>query len=208
MSKHIHIQGDETDDDQVRDPQVNDAPPSESKEKIDTANDDAQTLDVAPSDEMAERLSKAEQSAQDNYDRLLRVSAEFDNFKKRSTREMQDGIKYANEKMAGDLLTVVDNLERAIESAALQCGDDDPLLQGVSLVLNDVMKILEKYNVQPIKAFGEPFDPALHQAMMREATDEYPPNTVVREMQKGYLIHDRLLRPTMVAVSTTTNDQT
>ena len=157
---------------------------------------------------MAERLSKAEQSAQDNYDRLLRVSAEFDNFKKRSTREMQDGIKYANEKMAGDLLTVVDNLERAIESAALQCGDDDPLLQGVSLVLNDVMKILEKYNVQPIKAFGEPFDPALHQAMMREATDEYPPNTVVREMQKGYLIHDRLLRPTMVAVSTTTNDQT
>ena len=208
MSKHIHIQGDETKEDQVRDSQANDAPPPEDKEKIDTSNNNASTFDGAPSDDMAEQLLKAEQSAQENYDRLLRVSAEFDNFKKRSTREMQDGIKYANEKMAADLLTVVDNLERAIESAALQCGDDDPLLQGVSLVLNDVIKILEKYHVQPIKAFGEPFDPALHQAMMREATDKYPPNTVVREMQKGYLIHDRLLRPTMVAVSTTTNDQT
>jgi molecular chaperone GrpE len=214
MSKHIPIQGDESEeisDDPVREPLAEDSLSSLDQENSETSSEtspETSSDDALQSDDTAERLMKAEQSAQESYDRLLRVSAEFDNYKKRSAREMQDAVKYANEKLAGDLLTVVDNLERAIESATVKCGDDDPLLQGVSLVLNDVMKILENHHVKPITALGEPFDPALHQAMMREATDEYPPNTVVREMQKGYLIHERLLRPTMVAVSAAIDDQT
>jgi molecular chaperone GrpE len=202
MNKHIRIQGEETND--INEENVNqdptaDTPPIEDQDLPDST--------LKP--DIDDRLQKAEQAAQENYDRLLRVSAEFDNYKKRSVREMQDAIKYANEKLAGDLLTVVDNLERAVESATTsQCAKDDPFLQGVSLVLDDVVKILERYHVKPIKAFGEPFDPALHQAMMREATDDYPPNTVVREMQKGYLIQDRLLRPTLVAVSAATENQT
>jgi molecular chaperone GrpE len=155
-----------------------------------------------PTDDMNKRLQEAEQSARDNYDRLLRVSAEFDNYKKRTVREMQDVVKFATEKLARDLLTVVDNLERAIESAGSGRSEEDPLVQGVALTLSEIMKILDKHQVKPVEAIGKPFDPALHQAMMTEAADDAPPNTVVRELLKGYTIHDRLLRPAMVSVST------
>ena len=150
---------------------------------------------------MAIKLQTAEQQAQENYDRLLRVSAEFDNYKKRTAREMQEVVKYANEKMAKELLTVVDNLERAIEAAGAERTDDDPLVKGIHLTLGEVLKILERHKVKPVKALGELFDPTYHQAMMQEEVEGQPPNTVVREMQKGYVIHDRLLRPSMVVVS-------
>jgi molecular chaperone GrpE len=160
---------------------------------------EAPTADEDP----AGRLQAAQQQAQDNYDRLLRVSAEFDNYKKRTAREMQEVIKYANEKMAKELLTVVDNLERAIEAAGVGCTDDDPMVKGIHLTLSEVLKILERHKVKPVKALGEPFDPTFHQAMMQEEVADQAPNTVVREMQKGYMIHDRLLRPAMVVVSKT-----
>ena len=149
----------------------------------------------------ASQLEEAQQQAQDSYDRLLRVSAEFDNYKKRTAREMQDVIKYANEKIFKELLTVVDNLERAIEAAGVDRADDDPLVKGIHLTLGEVLKILERHKVSPVKALGEPFDPTYHQAMMQEEVADQAPNTVVREMQKGYVIHDRLLRPAMVVVS-------
>ena len=152
-------------------------------------------------EDLAVKLQAAEQKAQENYDRLLRVSAEFDNYKKRTAREMQEVVKYANERMAKELLIVVDNLERAIEAACVDCTDDDPFVKGIHLTLNEVLKILERHKVQPVKALGEPFDPNFHQAMMQEEVDNHPPNTVVREMQKGYVMHDRLLRPSMVVVS-------
>jgi len=151
--------------------------------------------------DLAAKVQAAEQQARENYDRLLRLSAEFDNYKKRTSREMQEVIKYANEKMAKELLTVVDNLERAIEAACGECPEDDPLVKGIHLTLGEVLKILERHMVKPVKALGEPFDPTYHQAMMQEEVDNHPPNTVVREMQKGYVIHDRLLRPAMVVVS-------
>lgn len=165
--------------------------------------------DTAPSNEspaegdLTAQLSAAEKQAQDNYERLLRVSAEFDNYKKRTAREMKEVVKYANEKIAKELLTVVDNLERAIESATAQCPPDDPLVQGVELTLSDTLKLLERHQVFPIEALGQPFDPNFHQAMMQAASEEHPPNTVVQELQKGYMIHDRLLRPSLVAVSKT-----
>jgi molecular chaperone GrpE len=149
----------------------------------------------------ASQLEESQQQAQDSYDRLLRVSAEFDNYKKRTAREMQDVIKYANEKIFKELLTVVDNLERAIEAAGVDRADDDPLVKGIHLTLGEVLKILERHKVSPVKALGEPFDPTYHQAMMQEEVADQAPNTVVREMQKGYVIHDRLLRPAMVVVS-------
>lgn len=154
------------------------------------------------------QLQAAQQQAQDNYDRLLRVSAEFDNYKKRTAREMQDVIKYANEKIFKELLTVVDNLERAIEAAGVDRADDDPLVKGIHLTLSEVLKILERHKISPVKALGEPFDPAYHQAMMQEEVADQAPNTVVREMQKGYVIHDRLLRPSMVVVSKVKQDKT
>ena len=117
-------------------------------------------------------------------------------------------IKYANEKILKELLTVVDNLERAIEAAGSDRTDEDPLVKGIHLTLGEVLKILERHKVKPVKALGEPFDPTYHQAMMQEAVENQAPNTVVREMQKGYVIHDRLLRPSMVVVSKAKQDKT
>lgn len=155
----------------------------------------------APGKEIAEQLAKVKEEAQSHYDHLLRVSADFENYKKRTSREMQDLAKYANERLVKELLTVVDNLERAIESAAGSHGKDDPLVQGVNMTLSETLKILERFHVTPIQSLGEAFDPNYHQAMMQEDVNDQPPNTVVRELQKGYMIHERLLRPALVAVS-------
>jgi molecular chaperone GrpE len=171
-------------------------------------DEDAETQTVDEDQDPASQLQAARQQAQENYDRLLRASAEFDNYKKRTAREMQDVIKYANEKIFKELLTVVDNLERAIEAAGVDRKDEDPLVKGIHLTLGEVLKILERHKVKPVKALGEPFDPAYHQAMMQEEVADQPSNTVVREMQKGYVIHDRLLRPAMVVVSKAKQDKT
>lgn len=173
---------------------------------------DGQTESVEQSD-LETHLATAEAQAKDYYDRLLRVSAEFENYKKRTSREMQEVVKYANEKLAKEILTVVDNLERAIASAAERSPKDDPLLQGVHLTLEEILKILDRHHVKPIDSLGEPFDPTYHQAMMQTETTQQPPNTVVDELQKGYLIHERLLRPALVTVSKhpagdETNDET
>jgi len=148
-------------------------------------------------------LDQVRQEAADEHDRLLRLSAEFDNYKKRMDRQAEEFKKYANESLLKELLTVVDNLERAISSTDVDKGVNSEacVIEGVEMTLNEVLKILQKFNVTPIEAKGKPFDPVYHDAMMQEETDEYPENTVINELQKGYLIHDRLLRPAMVVVS-------
>ncbi len=202
MSEKVQIEiQDDNDEDQLEE-QTSAEDQSFSSQQSDgdkVVNDD----EIAPpeEDDLAIKLESAEQQVQDHYDRLLRLSAEFDNYKKRVTREMRDLAKYANEKLIIDLLTVVDNLERAIDSAAQDSGADDALVQGVHLTLNEISKILERNRVEPVKALGEPFDPNFHQAMMQKEVEDQPANTVIQEMQKGYVIHDRLLRPSMVVVS-------
>jgi molecular chaperone GrpE len=146
-------------------------------------------------------LTAAQKEAADYYNRLLRLSAEFENYKKRSSRELADFRKFANELIIKDLLGVIDNLERALASAADQEGNANSIAEGVELTLKEVFKILEKNGVTPIAAEGEAFDPTYHQAVMQQETADHPPNTVVQELQKGYLLHNRLLRPSMVAVS-------
>lgn len=152
--------------------------------------------------ELEEKLAEAIAQADEKHDRMLRMAAELDNFRKRSAREMDELKKYANENLLHQLLTVVDNLERAIASAAAANKTDQQLVDGVALTLAEISKMLEKHHVSPIKAIGETFDPVFHQAMCQEPRMDHPPNTVVQEFQKGYLIHDRLLRPAMVVVST------
>ncbi len=150
---------------------------------------------------------KLSEEASANYDRFVRVAADLDNFRKRSNKEMGDLRKFANEQILKELLSVVDNLERAIESGAKDDSNKDSILQGVEITLKDVFRTLEKNGVKSIDAKGETFDPVYHQAMMQEATDEYPDNTVISELQKGYTIHDRLLRPAMVIVSKAVSDK-
>jgi len=147
------------------------------------------------------KLEVKEQEAKENYDRLLRVSAEFENYKKRTTRELEEFRKFANQSLIKEMLSVVDNLELAMNSTNGHKTIDQGLLQGLDMTHKEILKVFEKFNVKPIEAKGQTFDPTFHEAVMQEATDEFDENTVINELQKGYLIHDRLLRPAMVVVA-------
>jgi molecular chaperone GrpE len=147
-----------------------------------------------------EKLEKVEAEAKQAYDRFLRASAELENYKKRTQKEMADFRKYANASLLKELLGVVDNLERAIESSNGSKGDGQ-LSAGLDLTLRELLKVFSTFHVSPIEALGEPFDPCYHQAMMQQETTDQPENVVLNELQKGYMIHDRLLRPAMVVVA-------
>ena len=158
-------------------------------------------IEVDSVESLEKKLEEALSESQQHYDRLLRVSAEFENYKKRSMRDADEFRKYANEALLKDLLHVVDNLERAIASAAESSDSNTCVVEGVQMTLDEIMKIFTKFGVTPVDAAGKPFDPAFHQAIMQQETDEHPDNTVINEMQKGYLLRDRLLRPAMVVVA-------
>ena len=162
---------------------------------------EAETVADDPPADVETQLAVAQNEAKDYHERMLRMAAELDNYKKRAARELDDIKKYATENLIRQLLTVVDNLERAIASASPDNQSDQGVIDGITLTLAEISKILEKHYVSPIEALGQPFDPAFHQAMCQEESTDQPPNTVVQEFQKGYLLHDRLLRPAMVVVS-------
>jgi molecular chaperone GrpE len=173
-------------------------------EKQDLKHDSDQAAENRVDDsqeDLAEKLKLKEQEARENYDRLLRVSAEFDNYKKRASREMEEFRKYSNQSLIKEMLSVVDNLELAMNSANGHKDIDKGLLDGLAMTHKEIIKVFEKFKVKPISAMGQPFDPTYHEAVMQEQTDEFPANTVINELQKGYLIHDRLLRPAMVVVA-------
>jgi molecular chaperone GrpE len=156
---------------------------------------------VDPLKEMETRLESLGQEAKENHDRFLRVSAEFENYKKRAAREMGDFRKFANESFVKAMLPVVDNLDRAIESSSNDKNTNTSVVEGVNMTLREILKVFEQFSVIPFESLGKTFDPGFHQAVMQEENEEYPDNTVLNELQKGYLIHDRLLRPAMVVVS-------
>jgi molecular chaperone GrpE len=173
-----------------------------SEETIET-EDAVDATDAVTEDadnDIEKRLEDSEAEAKMAHDRFLRVSAEFENYKKRAQREVDDFRKYANEAIFKELLTVVDNLERAVESSSDKC-ENGQLLEGIDLTLKEILKVFEKFSVKPIEALEHEFDPAVHQAVLQEASETHAENRVIREFQKGYTIHDRLLRPAMVVVS-------
>jgi molecular chaperone GrpE len=164
---------------------------------------DAQPDDVPP-DPGAE-LEKAREEAREARDKYLRLYAEFENYKKRAGREIEEFRKYANESLITALLPVVDNLERAVASAKDESCTGEPLVQGVEMTLSEIIKILKNFQVDQIESLGKTFDPNFHQAMLQEISEEHPDNTILQELQKGYTLHNRLLRPAMVVVSKTTD---
>ena len=153
-----------------------------------------------PAEEVPETRESQDEEIRRLQDRGLRQAAEFENYKKRSQRETEEFRKYAQETVMKDLLHVVDNLERAMESARYGNGDIEKLMEGVDLTLREILRVMERYGVTPITSLGEPFDPTLHQALMAEESGEAE-NTVLHEMQRGYKMKDRLLRPALVVVA-------
>ncbi len=175
-----------------------------SQEKDSDTKDAEKTDD--PLKEMEAKLESLEQEAKASYDRFLRVSAEFENYKKRAVREMNDFRKFANETFVKAMLPVIDNLDRAIETASSDEQTNSSVVEGVSMTLKEILKVFEQFNVKGFESLGKTFDPNFHQAVMQEETEDHPENTVIHELQKGYMMHDRLLRPAMVVVSKTKAD--
>lgn len=144
--------------------------------------------------------AKAEEATGLN-DKYLRLAAEFDNYKRLIQRDQRDQIRFGNEQLLRELLPVVDNLERAIKSSR-EGGGSDVLIQGVDLTLKQLTGTLTRFHVIPVETVGQSFDPAKHQAVTSVASEKVPKQHVVDELQRGYLLHDRILRAAMVSVST------
>jgi molecular chaperone GrpE len=147
-----------------------------------------------------ELIGRMEQELADANERVLRVQAELENYRKRARREMEDERKFAIIPFAKDLLSVVDNLQRAID-AANQAEGDQGLLDGVKMVASQLEAVLSQHQCVRIADVGEPFDPNQHQAIRQEPSTEYPAGTVSRAFQSGYKLHERVIRPAQVFVS-------
>lgn len=151
-------------------------------------------------DQLKRSLETKEAECRNAHDKYLRLAAEFDNYKRISQRDQRDQIKFGNEQLLKELLPVVDNLDRAIKSAK-DSGGSDALIQGVELTLKQFLGILTKFGVSAVESVGRPFDPTTQQAVAQVESDTVPEHSVVEEFQKGYLLHDRILRAAMVSVS-------
>lgn len=156
-----------------------------------------------PAPTAEERVAVLEAERDELKDRMLRIAADFENFKKRSVKTQEDAIAHAREAVLRDMLEVIDNLERATAMQTAGDGhvDGAAVLKGVGLVLRVFLQKLERYGVRPFEAKGQPFDPHLHEAISRIESDEVPAGSVAAELQKGYRVGERLLRPAMVSVS-------
>ena len=153
-------------------------------------------------EEALAKLEEAELVAEKAGNDLLRVQAEMQNLRRRTEQDVERAHKYGQEKFSAELLLVMDNLERALDSASQH--DDEAvkaICDGVNLTLKSFMDCFAKFNIEVIDPIGEPFDPQLHQAMSIQENPEAEPNTVIAVMQKGYTLHGRVLRPAMVMVS-------
>jgi molecular chaperone GrpE len=133
--------------------------------------------------------------------RLQRVSADYLNYQKRQQRQETEARRYANAELARDLLAVLDDMERALEAAEADHDADDPLLAGMRLVYDKALEVLARHGVRPIPAAGEPFDPLRHEAMMQQPSEKHDRPTVLQELQRGYELNGRVLRPARVIVS-------
>ena len=149
-----------------------------------------------------EKLEEAERAAAQARDDLLRVQAEMQNLRRRTEQDVEKAHKYSLEKFSIELLTVMDNLERALSAAAEH--DDETVKaihDGVDLTLKSFSDCFGRFNIMAVDPLGEPFDPAVHQAMTIQENPDVEPNTVIAVMQKGYTLHGRVIRPAMVVVS-------
>ncbi|MGG6431177.1 nucleotide exchange factor GrpE [Anoxybacillus sp. D401a] len=147
-----------------------------------------------------EKIAQLEAKLAEAENRLLRLHADFDNYRRRVRLDMEAAEKYRAQSLVSDLLPILDNFERALQ---VQVEDEKAksLLQGMEMVYRALIEALKKEGVEAIESVGKPFDPHVHQAVMQVDDQNYEPNTVVEEFQKGYKLKDRVIRPAMVKVN-------
>ncbi|HJT24058.1 MAG TPA: nucleotide exchange factor GrpE [bacterium] len=189
----------------MSDPKPNQEPEIEILSSQSEAYDDAGNASSIPSEPVVppqaqEELEEWKKKHDELKDKLMWVAADLDNYKKRALKEKEEFLKFSQASLLKEFLVVVDNLERAVGS--IPADDQDKgflaLKQGVELTLKQFQSVLEKHGVTKVKTVGEKFDPRFHEVMFQEETDKFPDDTVMEELQSGYLLHERILRPALV----------
>lgn len=181
----------------------NDQPHQDSEEQnpASQANETSQADSVTEPEIVEDPLTQAIRERDQFRDQFLRTAAEMENYRKRVNRERDDERKYSKLGMISDLLPAMDNLQRAIDAASSDEAANQ-LLQGVQMVLKQFEEILARNGAEPIEALGQPFDPNFHEALQQRPASDVPPMTVVQVLERGVKLHDRVIRPSKVIVST------
>ena len=190
-----------TDLDSAESEPIDDAPEESS---VDTEPEDSSEAEALADLKAEYEAYKAESEKQ--HDQMLRTIAEFDNSRKRTEREKEESLKYALESFVKELIPTIDGIERAIQSTR-ESEDFAALAEGVEMIYKGILSTLEKRGVIPIDAVNESFDPMQHEAVMHVESENVPENHVIEEWQKGYLLHNRVIRPSMVSVSKGKSEQ-
>lgn len=167
---------------------------ADANEAVNDAEDTRQNEDAG------DKLAELKQQAEDNHNRFLRVQADFDNFRRRTQREKEDLAQYASLKLIEQLLPVVDNFERAMLAGG-DDGEKNTFFVGMEMIHRQLLQVLEAEGLRKMEAVGAPFDPEMHQAVMREESDAHEEGIVIEVLQNGYWLKDKVLRPAMVKVS-------
>ncbi|MFB9325507.1 nucleotide exchange factor GrpE [Paenibacillus aurantiacus] len=184
---------------------ANEQPVAEDQvQNEDTTVDASETAQAAEEQEAATsgdpRIAELTKQVEESQQRFLRAQADFDNFRRRTQKEKEDLARYASEQLIKQLLPVVDNFGRALE-ASKNGGDAESFAKGVDMIFRQLEQTLESEGLKTMETVGQPFNPDFHQAIMQVESDEHEEGIVVEEVQKGYVLKDRVLRPAMVKVS-------
>ena len=155
--------------------------------------------------EGAEQNSSPDNEVRAAQERYLRLAAEFENYKKRAQKDQDEYRKNSNERLLKELLPVIDNLQRALQHGR-SSSNKEGVLEGIELTSKKALEILSRFGVKPIPSVGLPFDPAVHEAVAKVNGKGHKPNSIVEEFEKGYYLHDRVLRPAMVTVAESTGN--
>ncbi len=180
-----------------------DKPKAEDSQKVNQKQSASKKSEL---EELRDRIDDLQREKDELFAKLQRVSADYDNLQKRTAKEITDTIGYEKEKIIKTLLPALDNFEHTLQNAH-SAENVDVLLKGIQIIYDQMLDILKSHNVEQIKVLGEPFDPALHEAMMQKTEPEQEENIVLEEFQKGYKLNGRVIRPSKVIVNKLTPEQ-
>lgn len=202
-------------DDAAESPEPTDSPESSEQQNVDdhfidaannpeaqpSASSDEESESQSPADvAMSDQLAAAIEERDANHERWIRTQAELENYRRRSNKEISEVRQYQSLAVIRDLLPVTDNLQRAID-AAEQSPNFDEFVTGIKMIAQQISGVFAAHNASPIEAVDQPFDPNLHEALQQLPSPDHPAMTVMQEVEKGYVMHDRVIRPSKVLVS-------
>lgn len=196
LKHNVNGNGEDAGDEKEKAPQQKEYQPELEEE--DTASENAVDAEAIDVQMLQQKIAELEKENEEMKNRLLRLHADFENFRRRTRNEKEELVTYANFNLLQKLLPVIDNLERAL--LASEKGPEG-IIEGLEMIKRHFLDILSKEGVTPIESVGKPFDPNYHEAVSMEESSVYPPGTVVEELQKGYIFNDKVLRVSKVKVS-------